>query len=343
MTPVEALYFDGRTGRSLPVTIRLYDSGDIVVAGDELVHRCTVGEVVVSSRVGDTPRWIEFADGARCETDDNDAIDRFLGRCGRGPRSRTGPRIVHLLESRWQLALSATVLTAACAWAFVAYAVPALADVAARRVPAAADARLGSTGLEILDSSFLEPSRLREKRQRRLSALFSSLAARVDDEHELRVELRHGGPLGANALALPDGTIIVTDGLVRLAQGHDELAAVIAHELGHVVHRHALRSVIQGSAVALIVTMIVGDVGSAASLAGAIPVFLVNAKYSRAFEIEADEYALTFMRQHDLPPAAFASLLRKLAAIAGAERKIDGYVSSHPPTSERIALFEAAR
>ena len=69
----------------------------------------------------------------------------------------------------------------------------------------------------------------------------------------IRLEVRSAPQIGANAFALPSGIIVVTDELVALSEDDDELAAVIAHELGHVHHRHIMRTVIQNSAAALLV------------------------------------------------------------------------------------------
>ena len=86
--------------------------------------------------------------------------------------------------------------------------------------------------------------------------------------------------MGANAFALPNGTIVVTDDLVKLAEHDDELVAVLAHEIGHVVSRHALRRVLQDSGVMLLVAGITGDIVSISSLAAALPTLLIEAKYS---------------------------------------------------------------
>ena len=90
-------------------------------------------------------------------------------------------------------------------------------------------------------------------------------------------------------MALPSGTLIVTDAFVMLAANDDEIVSVLAHEAGHVEHHHGLRLVFQNSVVALVITWLVGDVST---LLAAAPTALLQAKYSRDFERDADAYAV---------------------------------------------------
>jgi Zn-dependent protease with chaperone function len=88
--------------------------------------------------------------------------------------------------------------------------------------------------------------------------------------------------VGPNALALPDGTIVMTDQLVALAEDDRELLAVLAHELGHVQERHALQKVLASSGVAALVFMLTGDVSGLASIVVAAPTIMTHLHHSRA-------------------------------------------------------------
>ena len=83
--------------------------------------------------------------------------------------------------------------------------------------------------------------------------------------------------MGANAVALPAGIIIMTDALVELSENDEELAAVLAHEIGHVRNRHALRALLQNSVVAGSIILVTGDASSAGSIAAGIPTLLARA------------------------------------------------------------------
>lgn len=128
--------------------------------------------------------------------------------------------------------------------------------------------------------------------------------------------------------------------MVDLAQHDDELVAVAAHEVGHVVRRHGLRGVLQNSLTALLLILVVGDVGSAGSFVAALPTLLVQLHYSRDFETEADDYALDYMKQAGVPLHRFSDLMQRLEAARGPGRDVPAFLASHPATQERIARFK---
>lgn len=157
---------------------------------------------------------------------------------------------------------------------------------------------LGTETLQLLDRVMFKPTVLDTARQKELELLFAQVVDALDaTDRFYTLQLRSSSKIGANAFALPGGTVIMTDELVELAERDEEIAAVLAHEVGHVRHRHAMRQVIQGSAVGLIVTALTGDVFSASSLAAALPTMLVDAKFSRDMERQADDVALEYLLQ----------------------------------------------
>jgi predicted Zn-dependent protease len=81
--------------------------------------------------------------------------------------------------------------------------------------------------------------------------------------------------------------------------------------------------------------MITGDVGSASSMAAALPTLLAQAKYSRQFETEADDFSVTFMQQQGLDTRYVASILQRLGEKYG-DNDTTGYLDSHPATVERV-------
>jgi Zn-dependent protease with chaperone function len=162
---------------------------------------------------------------------------------------------------------------------------------------------------------------------------------------ETRLVFRDGGMIGPNALTLPGGVIVVTDQLVDVLDD-DEVAAVLAHELGHVHYRHSTRVLLSGSFHALVVMAVFGDASSISSIAATAPTVLVNSGYSRDFEREADAFAFDLLDRTGSSPEAFATALEDLTnAIGEKKRGLDfGYLSTHPQTGERIeAAHEAAK
>ena len=115
--------------------------------------------------------------------------------------------------------------------------------------------------MAILDRHILKASQLDEAARHRLTQEFISMVEAVDDNHQFQLLFRRGA--GPNAFALPAGHIIVTDELIGIAHNDQEVLAVLAHEIGHVVHAHGLRSVLQSSAAALLFTAVSGDISAA--------------------------------------------------------------------------------
>ena len=335
MVPVT--FFDGRSSRAHPATLAVEAQQAVLrdADGTEL-RRAPLSQLRVSERVRRAPRLVTFADGAFCEVADQAAFDRLLAATGH----RDG--LVTRAQNSWRLAgLAVAALVAVLVLGYYVL-LPWGAGMMARAVPAELEARLGQLTLESLDHGMLAPA----AEQARIRAGFAALRRPRDTAHDYQILFRQGGEIGANALALPGGTIIVTDELVRLAGSGAGLMGVLAHEAGHVARRHGLQQVIQGSALAALSAYLFGDISSV--LAG-VPAAMLTLRYSRDHEREADAYAIDIMQRNGLPPAALADVL---VALEQREGKPDGaqagrgedFLSTHPHTQARIdALRRAGR
>jgi Zn-dependent protease with chaperone function len=289
-------------------------------------------------------RQILLPDGGVLAFADASAYDAWLAQSGRR----------HGLIPRWQqsgwLAFVSLLLLVATLFAGWRWGVPVAADTTVRFLPAMVDDQVGAQVLRELDRHWLKPSKLTWAQRQ---AVFDRFADAVDtalDRHALPklihfdLQFREGGRgFGPNALALPDGTIIVTDELVRLLEDRPEaLVGVLGHELGHVKHRHGMRLTLRASAVGLATGMLVGDFSVA--LAGA-PALLAQQSYSRDFEREADGYARTLMRGAGIAPAVMASFFERIKQLheESGERQMPFATAfaSHPADAERIAFFKA--
>ena len=231
----------------------------------------------------------------------------------------------------------AVAFVVAAAWFLIHRGVPAAADQIAQRVPVQAEALLGRETLKGMDDFLMKPSKLPQARQARLREKLASAMRAAGDTTAYRLEFRASPVIGANAFALPSGIIVMTDELVRLAKRDEEILAVLAHEVGHVHHRHTMRMLLEASATALVISGITGDIGSAAALASSAPTILLQAKYSRDSEREADGYAVGMLRKAGIGPHYLGAILARLAK----EHKGPGlptFLSSHPATEERTAL-----
>lgn len=240
------------------------------------------------------------------------------------------------VESSLRLVLLFTLVGLALAALFFVRGVPAIANGLADRVPDVAVQQLGSEVERVLDWRQMQPTTLTDDEQAYWHQQFQ-VALDLEPDTLWRVEFRHSPDLGANALALPHGAMIFTDDLLRLAESPDEVIGVLLHEMGHVMHRHGLRQVIQSSLWTLSFAMLTGDVGSTAEWLAAAPILFAALSYSRRFEFEADAYAARRMRELGKDPAALGHLLQRMGC--DGEQECDSgwqYLQTHPATEERV-------
>lgn len=278
---VAAAYYDGQSAANRAVTLSI-DDGDLLLQGSTGELRWPLHEVRISERLGNTPRLITYAGGGHCEVNDQAGLDRLLAQTG------AGRNWLDAMQHSLPWALAALVLILVSVAAAYRYALPWGAEYLAMRVPGPALQKMGDSTLETLDRFMLKPSKLDAARQQALSDAYARLTPPVDAQLKYRIVFRSAPEVGANAFALPDGSIVMLDELVELTQDDNEIIAVLAHERGHIERRHAMRMVLQSSAVGLVLAWYVGDVSS---LLATAPAIIMQAKYSRDMESEADVYA----------------------------------------------------
>lgn len=151
-----------------------------------------------------------------------------------------------------------------------------------------------------------------------------------------------------NGLAAPDGRIFLTRGFLdRYAAGEvsaEELASVIAHELGHVALGHTRRRMIDFSgqnAVRVVLSAVLGRLipGLGIWIANAL-VTLLAAGLSRKDEYAADEYAAALLTKAGIGTAPQKALLARLDGLVGLRGGPPVWLASHPPTPDRVRAIE---
>lgn len=140
-----------------------------------------------------------------------------------------------------------------------------------------------------------------------------------------------------NAVALPGGHIVIFSGLLNKVDGADEVSGVLAHEMGHVVHRHGMQALVRHFAVTMVVTVFTGNdwgLGSAAQL------MLQNA-YSREAEAEADATGIAALDRAGLRADGLAAFFARLQKEQG-DSELLRYFGTHPPFADRQAATARA-
>lgn len=335
MKGIAAVYYDGRT----PVR----QAAELFAIGDEIVGRGAFGErrarrgaVDISEPLGRAPRVVRLGDEGSFEVADLDAFNLWLAAAGFSDSP------VVRLQKRWSWALGSMLGAALLIAAIYFWALPAFAKLIAPRIPEPVLQALSKQTLDFLDHKLLTPSRLSETRQAELTGYVARVLGQGGDLPAHRLHFR-SSTLGPNAFALPSGDVVVFDQLVELAGNDDEVAGVIAHELGHVAYRHGLRQLLQSSVVSFVVGLYFGDVSSLAASFGALA---LESRYSRDFEHEADAYAARRMQVAGLGSEPLAAMLERMEqahAEKGGKAAHWAALSSHPDTAERVARLRGGQ
>ena len=146
-----------------------------------------------------------------------------------------------------------------------------------------------------------------------------------------------------NAFVLPNGKIGVTTGLLTLVQNDDQLAAVIGHEVGHVVARHAAERYSQTALTATglqVAQGVAGDYGQAVGALGGVGAQLgVLLPFSRRHELEADRLGVDYMAAAGYRPREAITLWGLMSQQR--QGSTPEFASTHPSDSTRIAQLEA--
>jgi predicted Zn-dependent protease len=187
--------------------------------------------------------------------------------------------------------------------------------------------------------------------ERRLSAVLARLVP-ASERPDLRYSVTILNSPTINAFALPDGQLFVTRGLLALANDEPEIAAVLAHEMAHVIARHATQRVEASQNVLLssrVMATLTGDrrAEQQALVAGAVTL----ASFSRQQEIEADLIGIRTVHRAGFDPYGAARLLQSMdrhaalrSGMAGAADGEVSFLATHPSTPERLSLaISAAR
>jgi len=239
----------------------------------------------------------------------------------------------------WTLAATASLLLVA--W----FGVPAIADRLAPLVPGGIERKLGDAidlqvrGLLDRDKKGAAFECGRAATEQPGRAALDRLVQRLEAAAELRLPLRVSivRRPEANAIALPGAQIYVFRGLVEKADTADEVAGVIAHEIGHIAHRDGTKSVIEAGGLSLLFGMLLGDfVGGGAVVVAARTA--LKSSYSREVERAADAYGVNLMNRAGGDARALGTMLTK---IGGATEPGMTVLADHPDTRARVTAIDA--
>jgi len=336
------IFFDGATTARQDVTVELAPDALMVRAADGAVRaKWRYDELETMSAPADILRLGRAGDSglARLEIHDPQLAAAIDDRSLPVDRSGRSERRMRAKVIFWSLAATASLLLVAIV------GVPHIASQLTPFIPYSVERRLGAAinaqaraGLDTghAGAAFECGNAPKEQGGR---AAFDKLMGELTLAAALPIPLvvvvvRKPD---SNAITLPGGHIYVFQGLIDAAQTPDELAGVIAHELGHVAHRDGTRTVLQGAGLSLMFGMLLGDFFGGGAVVFAAKTIL-QTSYSRDVEASADGYGGALMGKLGGDQRALGTILSR---IAGSTHPGPRILLDHPETAERVAAIEA--
>jgi Zn-dependent protease with chaperone function len=239
---------------------------------------------------------------------------------------------------RVYLTAGAGVGVIALAVSLYLWGMPALAGIAAARVPVAWEASLGDTVV-----GHLVPAGKRCEDARRQQAVDTIVSAllRGAPGQPYRFRVTVVDDTAVNALAAPGGALVLFRGLLERTASADELAGVLAHEIQHVLHRHGTRMLLQRASTALLLAAVAGDVSGVMAFGLEAARTLGDLQFSRQNEEEADHDGLRMLVAAGIDPRGMLEFFRKVATLESTTGTLPRYLSSHPPSADRLERLKA--
>jgi Zn-dependent protease with chaperone function len=342
MTTGSAIFFDGVTSARQTVTIELGETALQARGPDDgaALAEWPYGGLAAYAAPDDVLRLGRAKSPvlARLEIHDQELAAAFTARAGNvkhfgAVEPRTRVKVVG-----WSLAAVTSALLVAI------FGVPAIVARVTPIVPVRVEQRLGAsvdlqvralldngkhTKFECSDAASPPASR----------AAFDKLVRKLERAAALPVPVRASVVRReeANAIALPGGRVYVFQGLIDKANTPDELAGVIAHEMGHIAHRDGVRAVIQAAGLSFLFGMLIGDFSGGGAAVIAMRTVL-QSSYSRETEAAADAWGAALIVKLERDPRALGDILMRIAGTPGPTAKI---LLSHPEARERATAIEA--
>jgi Zn-dependent protease with chaperone function len=320
-----AIFYDGTSNRRRTVEVRLNDQLEISEEGSAPV----LWAYADVRRVDGPPGILRVAclsapTLARLEIRDPAVAAELVSRCTQLGEQLSDARGIAKIVG-WSLAATVSIVLV------VLFAIPFAADRLAPLVPPALERRVGDAADVQIRTIF--GNRVCDGAAGQLA--FSKLVNRLREQAGLDT-LPQAAVLPSrvpNAFALPGGRIYLFEGLLAKAENPDEIAGVLAHELGHLNHRDNMRALIYNGGTSFLIGLLFGDVtGSSAVIFASRS--LVTASYSRKAEQDADTFSIAVMHRLGRPSKPMGELLFRVTGKQGDDAL--SILASHPLTEDRL-------
>jgi len=313
--------FESQSGQNTPCRV-IVDETDVYLdrdGGQE--HLCARSELKIDPPLGSIRRKIKFPDGRIFESDDLESVDNLNN-------SKFWTTLSKTEKTGWHL-IPIAIATPIMAFGLYRLVIPLLIVLGMTLTPDEALYTIDKNSMRSIDKFMMDESELSHAKRVEVQKLFDTLMdarntklTEYTPEREFKYNLnfRKADSIGPNAFALPGGTIVVTDELVFQFPDEDVLAAILAHEIGHVEHQHSLRQLYRAVGAATMISMIAGDAGPLLEDAILEGSALLSLSFSRKHEMQSDDYSYELLNAAELPAHGLIEFFTKLEGLAIAEK-----------------------
>jgi Zn-dependent protease with chaperone function len=320
------IYFDGSSSRRHAVTLSFGNELEIA-ADQQRLAAWPYADIRRADSPSGTLRLSCLAAPAlaRLEIRDAAIAAELISRCSRLDENLPGQRGVARIVG-WSIAAAVSIV------GVIWFGVPLAADRLTPLVPQVFERRLGGVADGQIRTLFGGRVCDNAAGQAAFTKLMTELreAAGLDPSVQAAVLAT---PI-PNAFALPGGKVYLLNGLLAKAENPDEIAGVLAHELGHLKHRDGTRNLIYNGGSSFLIGLLFGDITGSSALIFASR-SLVTASYSRDAEQNADTFSIDVMHKLGRPTKAMGELLFR---VTGNEAdKGTSILANHPLTEDRLA------
>lgn len=346
---IKGYFLDGKSSHRHEASLELSDHTDInlYVLGPHAQHigheliRFKQDAIKIESRLANTARKITLAKEQLFISDDHESIEQLAGLLSSKLSMR---KWLSKLQSHLPIVTSSCLALIAFTYIALLYAIPKSSHWLAHHLPSRVEANFNQS-LSLLDDHIFQASRLTLDKQTDLQIL---MAPYYQDFTALNIKIAFRSGIGVNAFALPDGTLVFSDDLIKLSKNDNELLAVLYHEIGHLQNKHLMRQAIETSLISSFMGIVTGNFDHL-NIIKTLPELIPNLAYTMEFEKEADLFALEQMHQANIALDSFAIILQRIDKAKQSRHKssiqnrgeqqfrpLTGYLSSHPITEERV-------
>lgn len=291
-------YYDGLSSKTHFVKIKIQNN-ELNIQNDTLFIVNSSSNIKYTTQVADGDRYFFFTDGSQCHFKNEMMIEQWI-------RKNSIKKIANAFNLEKIFLLTFLLIS----FLIVSYIffIPRLSYILAQNIPSVYLQKIDNNVLEYFqNSNFLAESKITNEKKESIIERINNIKEK-NNLPNFKLHFFSSKELGPNAFALTSENVIITDELINICD-HDEITAVLLHEIGHLNYKHSITQAIRSTFIGFFISAILGDFSS--TLTSFYGVILEN-KYSKNFEHQADIFAAKNLKSVQLSPELLIYALKNI-------------------------------